>query len=246
MQTLVNQLNSLRLTGMVDAIKQQQEQPATYSELGFMERLSLLINNELTVRDQRKIDRLLKQAKLRVNAHSNDLNYSAARGLAKDTLAQLLSFDWVHQHRNILIEGPTGTGKTHLACVLGQAACERGISVRYLRSPRLLNMLTLAHADGSYGALLTQLQKTQILIIDDWGLEVLKRAQRADLLEVLEDRHDRGSTIITSQLPTQHWHEVIGDPTLADAILDRILHNAHKLVLKGESMRKTKAKIANT
>lgn len=246
MQTLINQLNSLRLTGMVDAIKQQQAQPTTYSELGFIERLSLLVNNELTVRDQRKIERLLKQAKLRVNAHPNDLNYSAARGLAKDTVAQLLSFDWVNHYRNILIEGPTGTGKTHLACVLGQAACERGISVRYLRSSRFMDQLTLAHADGSYGSLLSQLQKTQILIIDDWGLEVLKRAQRTDLLEVLEDRHDRGSTIITSQLPTQHWHEVIGDPTLADAILDRLLHNAHKLVLKGESMRKTKAKIANT
>lgn len=246
MQTLINQLNSLRLTGMVDAIKQQQAQPTTYSELGFIERLSLLVNNELTVRDQRKIERLLKQAKLRVNAHPNDLNHSAARGLAKDTVAQLLSFDWVNHYRNILIEGPTGTGKTHLACVLGQAACERGISVRYLRSSRFMDQLTLAHADGSYGSLLSQLQKTQILIIDDWGLEVLKRAQRTDLLEVLEDRHDRGSTIITSQLPTQHWHEVIGDPTLADAILDRLLHNAHKLVLKGESMRKTKAKIANT
>lgn len=246
MQTLINQLNSLRLTGMVDALKQQQDQPTVHAELGFIERLSLLVNNELTVRDQRKITRLLKQAKLRVNAHPNDLDYSGARGLNKDTVAQLLSFDWVHQHRNVLIEGPTGTGKTHLACVLGQAACERGISVRYLRSSRLLENLALAHADGSYGNLLNQLQKTQILIIDDWGLEILKRAQRTDLLEVLEDRHDRGSTIITSQLPTQHWHEVIGDPTLADAILDRLLHNAHKLILKGESMRKKNAKIANT
>ena len=246
MQTVINQLTSLRLTGMVDAIKQQQEQPNTYSELGFIERLSLLINNEITVRDQRKITRLLKQAKLRVNGHPNDLDYSTVRGLSKDAVAQLLSFDWVHNYRNLLIEGPTGTGKTHLACVLGQAACERGISVRYLRSSRLLDMLSLAHADSSYGSLLHQLQKTQILVIDDWGLELLKRAQRTDLLEVLEDRHDRGSTIITSQLPTQHWHEVIGDPTLADAILDRLLHNAHKLVLKGESMRKKNATIANT
>lgn len=244
--TLINQLNSLRLTGMVDALKQQQDQPTTYSELGFLERLSLLINSELTVRDQRKISRLLKVAKLRISAHPTDVDYGVQRGLSKDMVAQLLSFDWVTQHRNILIEGPTGTGKTYLACVLGQAACERGISVRYLRTSRLFDMLAVGHADGSYGNLLNQLQKTQILIMDDWGLEILKRAQRTDLLEVLEDRHDRGSTIITSQLPTSHWHEVIGDPTLADAILDRLLHNAHKVVLKGESMRKKQTKIANT
>lgn len=244
--TLINQLNSLRLNGMVDALKQQQDQPTTYSELGFVERLSLLVNSELTVRDNRKISRLLKVAKLRVSAHPNDLDYRTQRGLSKDLVAQLLSFDWVDQHRNVLIEGSTGTGKTYLACVLGQAACERGISVRYLRASRLFDMLALGHADGSYGNLLNQLQKTQILIMDDWGLEILKRAQRTDLLEVLEDRHDRGSTIITSQLPTQHWHEVIGDPTLADAILDRLLHNAHKVVLKGESMRKKQTKIANT
>jgi DNA replication protein DnaC len=244
--TLINQLNSLRLTGMVDALKQQQDQPTTYSELGFLERLGLLVNSELTVRDHRKISRLLKVAKLRVSAHPNDLDYRSQRGLSKDLVAQLLSFDWVAQHRNVLIEGPTGTGKTYLACVLGQAACERGISVRYLRASRLFDMLTLGHADGSYGNLLSQLQKTEILIIDDWGLEILKRTQRTDLLEVLEDRHDRGCTIITSQLPTQHWHEVIGDPTLADAVLDRLLHNAHKVVLKGESMRKKQTKIANT
>lgn len=244
--TLIDQLNILRLNGMVDALKQQQDQPTTYSELGFVERLSLLVNSELTVRDNRKISRLLKVAKLRVSAHPNDLDYRTQRGLSKDLVAQLLSFNWVDQHRNVLIEGPTGTGKTYLACVLGQAACERGISVRYLRASRLFDMLALGHADGSYGNLLNQLQKTQILIMDDWGLEILKRAQRTDLLEVLEDRHDRGSTIITSQLPTQHWHEVIGDPTLADAILDRLLHNAHKVVLKGESMRKKQTKIANT
>jgi DNA replication protein DnaC len=246
MQALMNQLNALRLTGMVEALKQQQQQPTTYQELGFVERLSLLVNNEHTVRDQRKVSRLLKQAKLRLSAHPNDLDYSASRGLSKDTVAQLLSFDWVRQHRNIMIEGSTGTGKTHLACVLGQAACEQGISVRYLRASRLLDMLSMAHADGSYISLLNQLQKTQILIIDDWGLEGLKRAQRNDLLEVLEDRHDRGSTIITSQLPVTHWHDVIGDPTLADAILDRLLHNAHKLTLKGESMRKKHASLANT
>jgi DNA replication protein DnaC len=151
MQTLLTQLNSLRLTGMVEALKQQQDQPTTYGELGFIERISLLVNNELTVRDQRKINRLLKNAKLRISAHASDLDYSAGRGLAKDTIAQLLSFDWVNKHRNVLIEGPTGTGKTYLGCVLGQVACERGISVRYFRSSRLLEALSVAHADGSYG-----------------------------------------------------------------------------------------------
>lgn len=246
MQALITQMNELRLTGMVEAFKCQLDQPQPYAELSFQERLSLLVNNELTVRDQRKITRLLKQAKLRIHAHPSDLDYSAQRGLRKDMVATLLNFDWLAQHRNLVIEGPTGTGKTHLACVLGQAACERGISVRYLRFTRMMDDLAIAHADGSYGSLLAQLQKTQILIIDDWGLEILKRAQRTDLLEVFEDRHGRASTIITSQIPTQHWHEIIGDPTLADAILDRVLHNSHKIILSGESMRKKQAKLANS
>ena len=162
-------------------------------------------------------------------------------GLSKDTVAQLLEFDWIKKHRNLLIEGPTGTGKTFLACALGQYACEQGISVRYFRSSRLFDQLTVAHGDGSFGKLLMQLAKTDLMIIDDWGLEVLTQPQRNDLLEVIEDRHGEGSTLITSQLPTVHWHEAVGDPTLADAILDRLLHNAHRVKLEGESMRKRQA-----
>lgn len=237
------QLNSLRLTGMAEALSQQCDQPNTYEELSFLERLSLLVNHEITTRDNRKIARLLQQAKLRINAQPSDIDYQTKRGLNKSTVAQLLQFDWVKQHRNILIEGPTGTGKTFLACAMGQTACEQGISVRYYRASRLLEMLTIAHGDGSFGKVLLQLRKTEILIIDDWGLDALKRQQRMDLMEVIEDRHGIGSTIITSQLPTNHWHETIGDPTLADAILDRLLHNAYKISLKGESMRKKQANL---
>ncbi len=242
-QTL-QQLHSLRLTGMADAFSQQLDQPNTYEELGFIERLSLLVNSEATCRDNRKITRLLRQAKLRLHAHTADIDYQARRGLHKDTMAQLLQLDWVRQHRNLLIEGPTGTGKTFLACALGQSICEHGLSVRYYRASRLFETLTMAHGDGSFGKLLAQLAKTDCLIIDDWGLDVLSQQQRNDLLEIMEDRHGRGATLITSQLPVSHWHEAIGDPTLADAILDRLLHTATKIQLKGESMRKKQA-IAN-
>jgi DNA replication protein DnaC len=242
-QTL-QQLHSLRLTGMADAFSQQLDQPNTYEELGFIERLSLLVNSETTCRDNRKITRLLRQAKLRLHAQPADIDYQARRGLHKDTMAQLLQLDWVRHHRNLLIEGPTGTGKTFLACALGQSICEHGLSVRYYRASRLFETLTMAHGDGSFGKLLTQLAKTDCLIIDDWGLDVLSQQQRNDLLEIMEDRHGQGATLITSQLPVSHWHEAIGDPTLADAILDRLLHTATKIQLKGESMRKKQA-IAN-
>jgi DNA replication protein DnaC len=243
MNNTLQQLHSLRLTGMAEALSQQIDQPNTFEELGFRERLSLLVNSEATCRDNRKITRLLKQAKLRLNAQPADIDYRAQRGLHKDTIAQLLQLDWIRQHRNLLIEGPTGTGKTFLACALGQHACEQGISVRYYRASRLFENLTIAHGDGSFGKLLTQLAKTELLIIDDWGLQILTQAQRNDLLEIIEDRHGRGATLITSQLPIAHWHEAIGDPTLADAILDRLLHNAHKIKLTGESMRKKQANI---
>ncbi len=243
MHNTLQQLHSLRLTGMAEALSQQIDQPNTFEELGFRERLALLVNSEATCRDNRKITRLLKQARLRLNAQPADIDYRAQRGLHKDTLAQLLQLDWIRKHRNLLIEGPTGTGKTFLACALGQHACEQGISVRYYRASRLFETLTIAHGDGSFGKLLTQLAKTELLIIDDWGLQILTQAQRNDLLEIIEDRHGRGATLITSQLPIAHWHEAIGDPTLADAILDRLLHNAHKIKLKGESMRKKQANV---
>lgn len=238
----ITQLNELRLTGMAEQLGYQFDQPNAYEELGFIERFSLLVTHEATVRDNRKVTRLLKQAKLRLSAHPNDIDYRVQRGLHKDTVAHLLALDWVHKGRNVMIEGPTGTGKTFLACVLGQAACEHGLSTRYFRASRLFEALTLSHGDGSFGKLLAQLAKVRLLIIDDWGLDTLTQQQRNDLLEVIEDRNGSGATLITSQLPTKHWHDAIGEATLADAILDRLLHNAHKIQLKGESMRKIRAK----
>jgi DNA replication protein DnaC len=167
----------------------------------------LYFPNSYINRDNRKITRLLRQAKLRLNAQATDIDYQTKRGLNKSTVAQLLQFNWVKQHRNILTEGSTGRGRPFLACVLGQACCEKGVSVRYYRASRLLEMLTIAQGDGSFGKVLMQLRKTEVLIIDDWGLGTLKRQQSMDLMEVIEDRHSNGSTIITSQLPTNHWHE---------------------------------------
>ena len=239
-QTLTT-LNELRLTGMAEQLSYQFDQPNTYDELGFIERLSLLIHHEATTRDNRKVTRLIRQAKLRFSAQPHDIDYRAKRGLYKDTMAQLLSFDWINKNRNVLIEGPTGTGKTFIACVLGQAACEHGISTKYIRASRLFDALTLSHGDGSYTTLLAQIAKSKLLIIDDWGLDTLNQQNRNDLLEIIEDRHGNGATLITSQLPTHHWHDAIGEATLADAILDRLLHNAHKIQLKGESMRKIRS-----
>ena len=173
MNNTLTQLNSLRLTGMAESLSQQFDQPHTSEELSFLKRLSLMVNNEVTCRDNRKMTRLLKQARLRLNAQPANIDYRARRGLSKDTVAQLLEFDWIKKHRNLLIEGPAGTGKTFLACALGQYACEQGISVRYFRSSRLFDQITVAHGDGSFGKLLMQLAKTDLMIIDDWGLVLL-------------------------------------------------------------------------
>lgn len=242
-QHTLEQLRDLRLPGMVNELERQLNQPNTYDDLNFIERLALLTNSEVTSRSNRKVDRLLRQAKLRINASVNDLDYGGKRGLAKDTIAQLLQHDWIVRHRNLLLEGSTGTGKTFLACAIGKHFCEQGYSVRYYRLKRLFEALTIAHGDGSYGRLLTQLSKTDLVIFDDWGLEAMTMSQRNDLLEIMEDRHGTRSTLIASQLPVRLWHDVIGDPTLADAILDRLIHNAYKIKLKGESMRRKHAEV---
>lgn len=238
-----DQLRQLRLPGVREALELQLTQPATYDELGFSERIELLFNNEITCRENRKIQRLIRQARFRLPASLSDIDYQQRRSLKKDTIAQLSQLDWLKHHQNVLIEGPTGTGKTYLACAIGRHCCERGITVRYFRAPRLFETLTIAHGDGSFPNLLKQLAKTQLLIIDDWGLEPLTKSQRNDLLEITDDRHGVSSTIITGQLPISQWHEIFGDPTVADAILDRVIHNAQKLKLKGESMRKKQADV---
>jgi DNA replication protein DnaC len=239
-------LRSLKLTGMADGLEQQISQPSTHEELGFEERLALLVDRESMYRQNNKISRLLKAAKLKLQAYPEDIDYSHPRGLQKNQFADLLSSHWVHQHHNILITGPTGCGKTYLACVLATQACRHGLSVRYFRTSRLLEMLNVAHGDGRFPRLIQQIAKTDVLIMDDWGLEKMNLAQRNDLLEIMEDRHGLKSTVITSQLPIDQWHKAIGDATLADAILDRLLHNAHKLKLKGESMRKIMSKTTDS
>ena len=236
-------LRQLRLPGLADALAQQLAQPGTYDELAFEERFALLIDAEKTHRDNNKVTRLLRLAKLKLLANPEDIDYSHPRGLSKSQFAQLLSSHWLHQHHNVLITGPTGCGKTYLGCVLATQACRHGLSVRYFRTSRLLGALTIAHGDGRFAKLIQQLAKTDLLVLDDWGLEKLNLGQRNDLLEIMEDRHGLRSTLITSQVPITQWHKSIGDATIADAILDRLLHNSHKMKLDGDSMRKTRSTI---
>lgn len=239
-------MRRLKLTGMAEGLEQQLSQPSTHDELGFNERLALLIDRESTYRHNNKITRLLKAAKLKLQANPADIDYSHPRGLMKSQLADLLSTHWILQHHNVLITGPTGCGKTYLGCALATQACLLGLSVRYYRMPRLLEALTIAHGDGRFTRLTQQLAKTDLLVLDDWGLEKMNLSQRNDLLTIMDDRHGFKSTLVTSQLPTTQWHKTIGDATLADAILDRLLHNSHKLKLKGESMRKIMSKFTES
>lgn len=243
---LIQQLRSLRVPGMVEALEQQLEQPATHNDLSFEQRLNLMIDREVTYRSNNKIQRLLKSAKLKLQAYPEDIDYAHPRGLAKNQFASLLSCQWIEQHQNVLITGPTGCGKTYLGCVLATQACQLGYSVRYFRSSRLLDNLAIAHGDGRFSKLITQIAKTDLLVLDDWGLESLTLGQRNDVLELMEDRHGARSTLITSQVPVKKWHASIGDATLADAILDRLLHNSHRLQLKGESMRKVLSSISES
>ena len=238
MQQIQTQLHTLRLTGMAEALHQQREQPNTYSDLSFEERLAQLVSAEATYRDNRRLTRLLRTAKLKLSATMPDIDYSHPRGLRKNIMASLATGDWMLHHQNLLITGPCGSGKSYLACALGHHACLQGHSVRYFRTNRLLDAMGVAKSDGSYLRLLKQLSKTELLILDDFGLEPLKQTQRNDLLEIMDDRYSHQSTLVLSQLPTTEWHVSIGDNTLADAILDRLMHNAHRIELKGESMRK--------
>ena len=240
-QQTLQQLRSLKLTGMAVALEQQQTQPATHDELSFEERLDLLVEREMIFRSNNKVSRLLKAAKLKLQANPEDIDYTHPRGLKKNQFSSLLNGAWIQQKNNVLLTGPTGCGKTYLACALATQACRLGYSVRYFRTSRLLESLGIAHGDGRFSKLINQLAKTDVLLLDDWGLEILTLSQRNDLLEIMEDRHGLKSTLITSQLPVTQWHKAIGDATLADAILDRLVHNAHKLNLRGETMRKKAA-----
>jgi len=233
----LEKLHSLKLNGMAKALE-EQIQMEDLKELSFEERLGLLVDREVTERRNRKLRTLLKKAKLRLNASIEDIDYRHPRGLDKSLILSLASCQWVEEHNNILITGPTGVGKSYLACALAQKACREGYRTLYFRLSRLLQELTMARGDGRYGKMLINLAKNDLLVIDDWGLAPLDDHGRRDILEILEDRHNVRSTIFTSQLPLKNWHEIIGDATLADAILDRLVHNAYKITLKGESMRK--------
>lgn len=233
----LDKLQTLKLTGMVKALSEQLDLPAS-TALSFEERLGLLVDRELTEREARRLTTRLRQAKLRQAACCEDLDYRHPRGLDKSLMTSLATCQWVREHRNVLITGPTGVGKTWVACALGHQACRAGFTVLYLRLPRLCQDFLLTKGDGRYLKLMTTLAKTELLILDDWGVAALSDENRRDLLELLEDRHDRRATVVTSQLPVEHWHEALGDPTLADAILDRLVHNAYKITLKGDSRRK--------
>lgn len=241
----IDRLTALKLHGMLDAFERQHAH-AQSAKLGFDERFAMLVEAEWLHRDNLRLARTLKEAKLKVSNAIEDIDFPARRELDKSVVRQLATCRWVHEHHNVLITGATGTGKTFVACALAQQACRNRYRAIYRRASRLFDELTLARAAGSYTRLLQRLAHTDVLVIDDWGLAPIQEQERLDLLEILEDRHASRSTIVTSQLPVAQWHAHIADPTVADAICDRLLHNAHRLVLKGPSRRKEATTTAPT
>jgi DNA replication protein DnaC len=237
-QPTVDQLAELRLHAMSKAWLDQQAD-VSMAELSFDERLALLVEVEWLDRQNKRLTRALKEAKLRIgSACLEGIDFAAERKLSRKTVRELTHCRWVEGHQNVVITGPTGVGKTYLACALAQQACRKGYRALYRRTSRLFDELRLAHADGTYSRLLARFARMDVLVIDDWGLAPLEDVERRDLLEIMEDRYGLRSTIWTSQLPVEKWHDHLGDPTVADAICDRLLHNAHRIVLQGPSRRK--------
>jgi DNA replication protein DnaC len=237
-QTL-DKMYAMKLSGMADAVKQQLGS-AEHVKLAFDERLGLLIDAEWTAREQRKLTKRLRAAKLRYPASIEDVDFKHPRGLDRQQVLSLGNCGFVQNRHNLVITGPTGIGKSYLACAFVERACRRGYKAAYVRLPRLLQQLAVGRGDGSYARVLDRLARLELLAIDDWLLAPLRDAERRDLVEVVEDRSERASTLIASQLPAKDWHASIGDPNLADGICDRLLHNSHRLELKGPSMRRTK------
>ena len=237
-EAVIEKLLLMRLFGMAEGLREQND---AYRDLSFEERFGLLVDKERLYRENSQIKTLLSHAHLRhPNACFEDIDFRTRRGLSKDTMLKFAQNEWIRNHQNVIIIGPTGAGKTYLACALANGAIRQGIRTLYVRLPRLAQELMIARADGSYGKFLERIQRMRLLIIDDWGINPFTDGERRDILEIVEDRHGGRSTIIASQFPIDTWHDIIGDPTLADAICDRVIHNAHKIVLRtGEdSMRK--------
>jgi DNA replication protein DnaC len=236
-QQTLDKLHTLKLTGMAKAFTDQLNQP-DMDRLSFAERFGLIVDRQWTWKEDNRMERYLKNARMKLNACMEDIDYKTPRGIDQSAMMSLISCDWVKRHHNVIITGPTGVGKTFLACALTNKACREGYRALYIRSPKFSYQMAIAKGDGSYGKIITKISKAHVLVIDDLGLAPMTDPERRDLLEVIEERHGHASTIVTSQLPVNHWHEQIGDPTIADAILDRLIHNAHKFNLKGGSLRK--------
>jgi len=239
----LDQLRQLGLAGMARAFEELSATPRG-AELDHAEWLGLLLDRELADRQDRRLKARLRHARLRHQAAVEDVDYRTPRGLDRALFQRLATGGWIEARQNLIIEGPTGVGKSWLACALGHKACRDNHSVLYQRVPRLFADLALARGDGRYARLMRALGGVRLLILDDWGLEPLGPEQRHDLLEIVEDRCGRGATLLTSQIPVDRWHDLIGDPTIGDAILDRIVHNAHRIQLRGESLRRKKAQEA--
>ena len=238
----IEKLTAMRFSGMAAALQEQMKINGI-EDMSFEERLGLLLDHEQAVRETRRLQTRLRKAKLRQNGSIEDVDFRHPRGLDKSLVLRLSDCQWIKDHNNLIITGSTGVGKSFLACAFAEKACREGFNALYIRMTKLFEDLSLAKGDGRYLKLMTTIAKTDLLVLDDYGLMPLNQEKRHDFLEILEDRHNLKSTLVTSQLPIEHWHEQIGDPTLADAILDRLVHSSHKIKLTGESMRKKRSNL---